>query len=260
MIFQQPSQSQLTLDRPNAEPFVSKSPLATYAPVPLKSELKKHYRSFIHASEDIIAPAPKKPTQCCESSVYTSNASSFSPWGLSTLAEDSDEESFEVDLKSKIPTWNSENDAYAELLQIVRKNGQQDSRENPLDSLYENCISQTEVEPMRIVNRGLELDDMDEMFPADSSFSSDIFGRSPICRTQNPLPLDMMFSPKMSTSNISLVNPHPDLGAIPNTGDSEQLTHSCNFGRPLPLSFHKLNVRRRSLSVGARSGKIGITF
>ncbi|KAK9765602.1 hypothetical protein K7432_005923 [Basidiobolus ranarum] len=280
MFFQQSPQRQLPFDRACADTFLTKShsslslsttsvgldiPKVNRAPTPLNSETKKPYKIFMYDSNDIIAPAPKKPHQCNEVKVYKCGPRSLSPWGLSTLDEDSDEDTFEADLKSKLPDWNAESDAFAELLQIVHNKSPKTSQDPLPDLSEEDSVSLGTVQPMAIINKGIELEAI-----LDDSTSGDLdlnqfLGRSPISRTQNPLPLDSMFSPQTASPCISSGNSRSGLTAISNTNNTELKTtgssvHSYNLGRPLPLSFHRLHARPRSHSVGARSGKAGLTF
>ncbi|KAK9729335.1 hypothetical protein K7432_000378 [Basidiobolus ranarum] len=275
MLFQQNSQHPLSFERSCTDPFLFKNtscaglelPKVNRTSTPLNEEIKKSYKVFTYDSNDIIAPAPKKPHHCSEhTGVYKyRNTRASSPWSLSTLDEDSDEDTFEADLKAELPDWSAESDAYAELLQIVNNGSPksyQSGEDVPFGVSIEKQIPVRSIQPIPIGRNGTKLYNYHDSATHGVQNFSQLFGQSPICRTQNPLPLDSMFSPEV-ISKTSMYNSQYGLGVnskdgITNSKPHAGLVHSNQQG--LPLSFHKIHSRPRSLSVGARSGKAGVTF
>ncbi|ORY07979.1 hypothetical protein K493DRAFT_295215 [Basidiobolus meristosporus CBS 931.73] len=267
MLFQHTTQRQLPFGGSCGSPVKSKNssldldlPRFNRLPTPLNGDIKLPYKFLAYDSNDIIAPAPKKP-HCGDQNMYKPGPTrASSTWSLSTLDEDSDEDTFEADLKAKLPEWTAENDAYVELLQIVN-NGSPKTFYTAPDSSVEFPTDRRPTfeaaQPMSIEKKQRRLDDC-----GDHTIGyGELLGRSPICRTQNPLPLDSMFSLKDISPEVTMRYP-PNESTAMARGNTSEIKSNASLIRanPLALSFRKIHLRPRSLSVGARSGQAGGTF
>ncbi|ORX90342.1 hypothetical protein K493DRAFT_340070 [Basidiobolus meristosporus CBS 931.73] len=187
-----------------------------------------------HQNSPILAPSPKKMTYRAGS--FSSDCDDYFLGALPTLAEDSDEDSFDGDSISEHSDNSESNEAFAELFSIIHKPSSRFNEDQFDTEHFEESI--------------------------DEQSSCDYFGRSPISRTQNPLPLDTMFyNGGSNASKVKVYNPsYYSATHKPSHVASPAFSKTTVDSQPMHLSFEKLRIRPRSHSVGAKPGKCGVIF
>ncbi|ORX83258.1 hypothetical protein K493DRAFT_320290 [Basidiobolus meristosporus CBS 931.73] len=181
----------------------------------------------------ILAPSPKKMSY--RGGSICSEHDDFFPWELPTLSEDSDEDSYDGDSLSEHSEADESSEAFAELFSIIHK---------PASPLFHDDRN--------------ELFDLHDTDDSDSQGPCDYLCRSPISRTQNPLPLDTMFHniPENQVYNSGHLDVANESGSTLSAAFSKLDVND----RPINASFEKLRVRPRSHSVGAKPVKRGVMF
>ncbi|ORX98839.1 hypothetical protein K493DRAFT_313464 [Basidiobolus meristosporus CBS 931.73] len=190
-----------------------------------------------YQESQILAPSPKK--MIYRGGSFSSDNDEYLPWSLPLLDEDSDEDSFDGDSLSDQHESDDSGEAFAELFNIIHKSSAPSS---PLFGDYSKLSEHSSTLNHLSTEQGI----------------TEYLGRSPIFRTQNPLPLDTMFSKSgAETAHDRLYRPAAVAPFDVNLLRTPPLTEKSPS---LHLTFEKLPPRPRSYSAGARPDQSGITF
>ncbi|KAK9763325.1 hypothetical protein K7432_010106 [Basidiobolus ranarum] len=197
----------------------------------------------------ILAPSPKKMMYRAGS--FSSEVDDCFSWTLPNLDEDSDEDSFDSDSLSDQVDGDDSGEAFAELFKIIHKPSA------PSSPRFGVC----NIKPSEVAT----LDDF-----AEKQGFCEYLGRSPIFRTQNPLPLDTMFYKcgPAAASNVKIYEPCHSSNTTTHLNIADPSIEASPAGLPqmtanksaINHSFEKCQPRPRSYSVGARPDQSGSMF
>ncbi|CAG8449061.1 7275_t:CDS:2 [Diversispora eburnea] len=220
----------------------------------------------------IVAPYPKKALYAYTGNLLNNNCtpvlpSSESPWGLSAVQEDIEDDPIMFETNSDFHQSSSRPASQSTSPDRVHRSSpvtQFDQDEEDLsDESYSGAIEIDQIRKQRPTSRPIKL-------AIDNSHL--IFGSSPITRAHNPLPLDSHFSPTKRHHHQSQPYPsRPTLHQANNIqrklvdvvvggnsfDDSTQILPSSKASKAAILLRISEGGRRRALSVGSASLKPG---